>query len=69
MRSSRAAMLAVVGVAAAALGVAPLQVMADSKNPPTIKDLEGQQVDVTDEAATRACSAAILARHGRLERW
>ena len=46
MRRSLAAVLAVCGAAVGALSLTSAQVMADSKNPPTIKDLEGQQVDV-----------------------
>src|ERR1019366_4855330 len=46
MKRSLAAMLAVCGAAVGTLGLSSAQVMADSKNPPTIKDLEGQQVDV-----------------------
>jgi cellulose synthase operon protein C len=40
------AVLLVVGVMAASLGGAPRPAAAASKNPPTIKDLEGSQVDV-----------------------
>ena len=46
MKRSLAAVLAVCGAAVGALSLTSAQVMADSKNPPTIKDLEGQQVDV-----------------------
>ncbi|MGO8857100.1 MAG: tetratricopeptide repeat protein [Steroidobacteraceae bacterium] len=46
MKRSLAAVLAVCGAAVGALSSTSTPVMADSKNPPTIKDLEGQQVDV-----------------------
>jgi tetratricopeptide (TPR) repeat protein len=46
MKPSFAAMLAVCGAAVGTLSLTSAQVMADAKKPPTIKDLEGQQVDV-----------------------